>query len=154
MGFVDQEGSVYEDHNHGTAVLSTIGANLTGEMVGTAPQAKFWLLRTEDATSENLIEGLAIAGAEYADSIGADIINSSLGYATFDLSHQNHSFADLDGRTTTISKAAVMAARTGMIVCSSAGNYGNSNWYYIGAPADADSILTVGAVYSDETPLL
>ena len=151
--FVDQEGSVYEDHNHGTAVLSTIGANLTGEMVGTAPQAKFWLLRTEDATSENLIEEYNwLCGAEYADSIGADIINSSLGYTTFDLSHQNHSFADLDGRTTTISKAAVMAARTGMIVCSSAGNYGNSNWYYIGAPADADSILTVGAVYSDETP--
>lgn len=151
--FVDQEGSVYEDHNHGTAVLSTIGANLTGEMVGTAPQAKFWLLRTEDATSENLIEEYNwLCGVEYADSIGADIINSSLGYTTFDLSHQNHSFADLDGRTTTISKAAVMAARTGMIVCSSAGNYGNSNWYYIGAPADADSILTVGAVYSDETP--
>ena len=151
--FVAQESSVFEDHSHGMAVLSTIGARLEGEFVGTAPQAKFWLLRTEDAVSENLIEEYNwLCAAEFADSVGADIINSSLGYTTFDIVEQDHTYADLDGRTTPISKAAVMASRKGMIVCSSAGNYGNNNWYYLGAPADADSILSVGAVYADETP--
>ena len=151
--FVSQESSVYEDHSHGMAVLSTIGARLEGEFVGTAPQAKFWLLRTEDAASENLIEEYNwLCAAEFADSVGADIINSSLGYTTFDIAEQDHTYADLDGRTTPISKAAVMASRKGMIVCSSAGNYGNNSWHYLGAPADADSILSVGAVYADETP--
>lgn len=151
--FVEQEGTVYEDHNHGMAVVSTIATKLEGALVGTAPQARFWLLRTEDAASENLIEEYNwLCGAEFADSVGADIINSSLGYTTFDITEQDHTYADLDGRTTVISRAAMMAARTGMIVCSSAGNYGNNSWHYIGAPADADSILTVGAVYADETP--
>ena len=151
--FVAQESSVYEDHSHGMAVLSTIGARLEGEFVGTAPKAKFWLLRTEDAVSENLIEEYNwLCAAEFADSVGADIINSSLGYTTFDIAEQNHTYTDLDGRTTPISKAAVMASRKGIIVCSSAGNYGNNSWYYIGTPADADSILSVGAVYADETP--
>ena len=151
--FVTQENSVYEDHSHGMAVLSTIGGRLEGELIGTAPQAKFWLLRTEDAASENLIEEYNwLCAAEFADSVGVDIINSSLGYTTFDISEQDHTYTDLDGRTTPISKAAVMASRKGMIVCSSAGNYGNNSWYYIGAPADADSILSVGAVYADETP--
>ena len=151
--FVAQESSVYEDNSHGMAVLSTIGARLENEFIGTAPQAKFWLLRTEDAGSENLIEEYNwLCAAEFADSVGADIINSSLGYTTFDVTEQDHTYKDLDGRTTPISKAAVMASRKGIIVCSSAGNYGNNSWYYIGAPADADSILSVGAVYADETP--
>ena len=151
--FVAQESSVYEDNSHGMAVLSTIGARLENEFIGTAPQAKFWLLRTEDAGSENLIEEYNwLCAAEFADSVGADIINSSLGYTTFDVAEQDHTYKDLDGRTTPISKAAVMASRKGIIVCSSAGNYGNNSWYYIGAPADADSILSVGAVYADETP--
>lgn len=151
--FVEQEETVYEDHSHGMAVLSTIGACLEGEFVGTAPQAKFWLLRTEDAASENLIEEYNwLCAAEFADSAGADIINSSLGYTTFDLAEQDHAYSDLDGKTTPISRAAVIASRKGMIVCSSAGNYGNNSWHYIGAPADADSILTVGAVYADEMP--
>jgi subtilisin family serine protease len=80
------------------------------------------------------------------DSVGVDIINSSLGYTTFDLDYQNHSYADLDGFTTPISKAATFAARKGMIVCNSAGNAGNGSWYYISAPADADSIITVGSI--------
>lgn len=151
--FVDQEETVYEDHSHGTAVFSTIGAVLEGEITGTAPQAKFWLLRTEDANSENLIEEYYwLCAAEFADSVGVDIINSSLGYTTFDMANQNHTYADLDGKTTPISRAAVMASRKGMIVCNSAGNYGSNSWRYIGAPADADSILTIGAVYADETP--
>lgn len=151
--FVANEASVYEDHSHGMAVLSTMGGQLGEEIVGTAPKASYWLLRSEDVGSENLIEEYYwAAAAEYADSVGADIINSSLGYTTFDDSEQNHSYADLDGRTTPISIAATMAASKGIIVCNSAGNAGNDPWYYIGAPADADSILAVGAVGADEYP--
>jgi len=107
-------------------------------------------LRTEDASTETLIEeyNWAVA-AEFADSSGVDIINSSLGYTTFDITSQDHSYADLDGKTTVISRAATMASRKGMIVCNSAGNSGNNSWYYISAPADADSILSVGSVNID-----
>lgn len=151
--FVANESSVYEDHSHGMAVLSTMAGQSEGDLVGTAPKASYWLLRTEDVGSENLIEEYYwAAAAEYADSLGVDIINSSLGYTTFDDPEQDHSYADLDGRTAPISIAANMAARKGIIVCNSAGNSGNNSWHYIGAPADADSILAVGAVDSEEIP--
>ncbi|MBL6657212.1 MAG: S8 family serine peptidase [Flavobacteriales bacterium] len=145
--YVDREFSVYEDNYHGMSVLSTMGGYLEDEFLGTAPKASYWLLRTEDVSSETLIEeyNWAVA-AEFADSVGADIINSSLGYTTFDYPWQDHSYADMDGKTTVISRAATMASRKGIIVCNSAGNSGNSNWKYIGAPADADSILSVGSV--------
>ena len=109
------------------------------------------MLKTEDPYTETIIEeyNWAIA-AEFADSVGVDIINSSLGYTTFDITTQNHSYEDLDGKTTIISQAATIAARKGMIVCNSAGNSGNKNWRYIGAPADADSILTVGGVDAEQ----
>jgi hypothetical protein len=149
--FVNKEEAVYEDHSHGMSVLSTMAANKEGVMIGTAPDASYYLLRTEDVYSENLIEEYNwLAGAEYADSVGADIINSSLGYTTYDDPIQSHSYADMDGRTTVITRAAVMAARKGIIVCNSAGNEGDDNWHYIGAPADADSIFSVGAVDLDE----
>jgi subtilisin family serine protease len=124
-----------------------MGGYLEGEFLGTAPKASYWLLRTEDVSSETLIEeyNWAVA-AEFADSVGADIINSSLGYTTFDYPWHDHSYADMDGKTTVISRAATLASRKGIIVCNSAGNSGNSNWKYIGAPADADSILSVGSV--------
>lgn len=126
-----------------------MASNIPNILVGTAPEASYWLIRTEDPSSEYLIEEENwIAGAEFADSVGVDIINSSLGYTTFNLNSQNHSYTDLDGKTTRVSKGAAMAASKGMIICNSAGNSGNSSWYYIGAPADADSIITVGAVDS------
>jgi len=145
--FVDGESSVYEDNYHGMSVLSTMAGYLENDFLGTAPKASYWLFRTEDVGSETLIEeyNWAVA-AEFADSVGADIINSSLGYTTFDIVSQDHSYADLDGQTTVITKAATLAARKGIIVCNSAGNSGSSNWKYIVAPADADSILSVGAV--------
>ena len=148
--YVDGESSVYEDNYHGMSVLSTMAGYLENEFLGTAPKASYWLLRTEDASTETLIEeyNWAVA-AEFADSAGVDIINSSLGYTTFDFTSQDHSYADLDGKTTVISRAATMASRKGMIVCNSAGNSGNNSWYYIGAPADADSILSVGSVNAD-----
>ena len=134
-------------HTHGTSVLSTIGANLPGEMVGTAPHASFWLVRTEVGDYEALIEEYNwAAGAEFADSIGADVINSSLGYTTFDNPIYDHTYADLDGNTTPVTRAADLAASRGIIVVNSAGNEGGSPWQYIGAPADGDSVFSIGAV--------
>lgn len=145
--FVDNNDMVYDDHYHGTMVLSVIGGNIPGELIGTAPHASFHLLRPEDAPTEYIIEEYNWASAaEYADSVGADIINSSLGYTRFDDPNQDHSYSDLDGNTTPITRAADMAASKGMVVCNSAGNEGNGSWFRISAPADADSILAVGAV--------
>jgi subtilisin family serine protease len=145
--FVTGDTMVFEDYPHGMNVLSCMTGNLPGQLVGTAPHAKFWLLRTEDAATETMQEEFNwLVGAEFADSVGADIINSSLGYSYFDNTADNHTYADMNGRTTIISKAAVWAARVGILVVSSAGNSGGSPWYKITAPADADSILTIGAV--------
>jgi hypothetical protein len=145
--FVEGDNSVYEDDSHGSYVLSCMGANLPGDLIGTAPEADYWLLRSEDATSEYIVEEYFwAAAAEFADSVGADLINSSLGYTTFDDFTQDHSYADMDGNTTPGSRAADVAASRGILVCNSAGNSGSSPWTFIGAPADADSILAIGAV--------
>ena len=147
--FVDGDTNVFHGSYHGTAVLSTMCADLDGNMVGTAPEADYLLFRTEDVSSETLAEeDNWVVAAEWADSLGADLINTSLGYSVFDGGVGNHSYADMDGRTTPISLAAVAAARTGIIVVVSAGNEGMSSWRHITAPGDADSILTIGAVDS------
>ncbi len=145
--FVTPGESVFGQSTHGMSVLSVIGGFLPGEITGSAPDASFWLIRSENTFSEYLIEeDNWIAAAEFADSAGADIINTSLGYSEFDNILQNHDYADMDGNTTRISKAADIAASKGMLVVVSAGNEGNSAWKYITAPGDADSVLTVGAV--------
>lgn len=145
--FVDNEQDVFDDDAHGSMVLSVIGGNSPGELIGTAPHASFHLLRSENAPAEAIIEEYNWASAaEYADSAGVHIINSSLGYTVFDNPAQNHTYANLDGNTTPISIAADIAASKGMVVCNSAGNEGNGSWFRISAPADADSILAVGAV--------
>ncbi len=145
--FVAGGTNAYQGGDHGTMVFSCMAANKPGFMVGTAPKAKYWLLRTEDGSSETLTEEYNwIRGAEFADSVGADIITTSLGYTTFDNPIQNHSYQTLNGRTAPMSIAATMAARKGMFLLNAAGNEGNSSWKYIGVPADADSICTVGAV--------
>jgi serine protease AprX len=145
--FVDPNQTVYSSHFHGTYVLSVMAANQPGVIVGTAPHASYHLLLTEDIASEYPVEEFYWAqGAEYADSIGADMINSSLGYTTFYHPALNHQFSDMDGQTTLSTRAATMASRRGMLVMASAGNGGGSSWYIVGSPADADSILTVGAV--------
>lgn len=145
--FVEGNDSVYENDSHGMMVLSTMGGNLPGQLVGTAPKASYWLLRSEDAASEYPIEeDNWIAAAEFADSVGVDVINSSLGYSTFDNSSLDHTYADMDGNTTRISMAADLLADKGVLVVSSAGNEGNGSWHYITAPADGDSVLTIGAV--------
>ena len=145
--FVKKDNDVFQGHSHGMMVLSTMGSENKEQIIGTSPEASFWLLRSEDGDSENLIEEYNwLCAAEFSDSVGVDIINSSLGYTTFDDANQNHTYSDMDGRTTPVSIAANIASRKGMIVVNSAGNSGSSSWHYIGAPADADSILSVGAV--------
>jgi len=150
--FVSGGEAVYEDHQHGAMVLSVIAGSIDGRFKGTAPLASFHLLRSEDAGTETLLEEYNwVAAAEYADSAGVDIINTSLGYTTFDDTLQNHTYSDLDGNTTVIAKAADIAASKGMLLCVSAGNSGASSWQYISTPADADSVLTIAAVDSNGT---
>lgn len=140
---------VFEDYPHGMNVLSCMGGNLPGQLIGTAPKAKFWLIRTEDAATETLQEEVNwLVGAEFADSVGADVINSSLGYSKFDGGIGDHYYSDMDGNTTIVSNAADWAASVGIFVTTSAGNAGGPPWYKITAPADADSALTIGAVDS------
>lgn len=147
--FVDGGTNVYQGSNHGTAVMSCLAANVPGVIVGTAPGADYWLLRTEDAATETLSEEYNwIRGAEFADSVGVDILTTSLGYTEFDDASQNHTISQLNGRTAPMSIAANLAARKGMFVLNAAGNEGQSSWKKIGVPADADSICTVGAVDS------
>ncbi|MDJ0365873.1 S8 family serine peptidase [Hymenobacter sp. H14-R3] len=147
--FVDGGRQVYLRNGHGTACLSTIGGELPGYYVGTAPRATFHLCITEDVDSESPMEEANwLAAAEYADSVGVDVISSSLGYTTFDDATLSHTYADLNGRTALSSRAALGAARAGMVVVNSAGNDGGNNWRYVGVPADADSIIAVGAVDS------
>ncbi|MEP6751091.1 MAG: S8 family serine peptidase, partial [Bacteroidota bacterium] len=146
--YVANEQSVNEDHYHGAMCLSTIAANEPGQMIGGAPKAKFWLLRTEDANSEYPVEEENwVAAAEFADSAGADMITSSLGYSDFDDPSLSLSYAQRDGKTSIISIGANMAARKGILVTNSAGNSGNSagDAKYVICPADADSVLTIGA---------
>ncbi len=133
---------------HGTMVLSTMAANLPGIMVGTAPKANYWLIHTEDNGGEAVIEEYYwVSGAEFADSVGADIINSSLGYTTFLNSPEyDHTYADMDGNTCVSTIGADIAASKGILVVNSAGNSGGNSWFYIGAPADGDSVFTIGAV--------
>jgi serine protease AprX len=145
--FVDHEINVYDNDSHGTSVLSLLGGYASGQLIGPAYKASYYLLRTEDAATEYPVEEVNwLIGAEYADSAGADIISSSLGYNTFDDPSMNHTYADLNGNTTIISRAADMAVSTGMIVVNSAGNEGANPWFYIIAPADGDSVLAIGAV--------
>lgn len=148
--FVDREISVNEDHYHGSAVLSLMAGYIPGEFYGTAISANYHLLRSEDANGEYIIEeDYWVRAAEYADSAGCDIINTSLGYTTFDDSTQNHTYADMDGNTTLIAKASDLASSKGILCITSAGNLGDSNWGYVSTPADADSVLTIGAIDVD-----
>ena len=147
--FVNPGNNVYNEYPHGMWVLSLMGGNFPGRLIGTAPQASFWLIRTEDVNSENIIEEYNWdAGAEFADSAGADIINSSLGYTQFDDPTQNHTWADLTGDKTPVTIAANTAAQKGIVVCNSAGNYAADPWHYLGFPADGFHVLTCAAVDS------
>jgi serine protease AprX len=147
--FVANEASVNEDHNHGADCFSIIAANRPGAIVGSAPHAKFWLFRTEDVNSEMPVEEQNwIAAAEFADSAGVQIFSTSLGYNDFDDPALSYDHSKRDGNTAMITRAADLAARKGILVTNSAGNYGDNNndSKYVLVPADGDSVLAVGAV--------
>ncbi|MEZ5015302.1 MAG: S8 family serine peptidase [Chitinophagales bacterium] len=145
--FPDDNEHVFDFSTHGANVLSIMGGDIPGVFSGSAPDASFYLYRTEIVDSETVAEeDYWLEGAEMADFVGADIINSSLGYTTFDGGIGDHTYADMDGNTTVVTNAADMAAAVGILVCNSAGNEGDSEWHFIGAPADGDSVFTIGAV--------
>lgn len=151
--FVNFDGSVWEDGSHGTNALSCIAGNIPGIFVGTAPDANFVLVRTENEAYESrLEESNWLAGAEYADSMGADLISSSLGYTTFTDKEFSHTYSDMDGKTTLITRAADKAFEKGIMVMNSAGNEGYSPWHYIGAPADGINVVASGGVDVYMTP--
>ncbi len=144
---VERDKGVYESAQHGTSVLSVMGANTPGYFVGTAPDATYFLLKTEDTGGEFPIEEINwIFGAEWADSLGVDIINASLGYTTFSNPVYNRPYSMLDGRSTIGARGASIAAQKGMIICNSAGNSGDEPWHFLGVPADAPGVVAVGAV--------
>jgi serine protease AprX len=148
----NQEGDSPSQHNHGTLVLSAIGGYFPGQLIGPAYAAEYVLAKTEDISSERKVEeDNWVAAAEWADSLGVDIISTSLGYSIFDPAETDYSYADMDGNTAIITRAADLAVRKGILVFASAGNEGDSNWYYITAPADGDSVITMGAVHPNGT---
>lgn len=145
--FVNPNSNIFQESSHGMMVLSIMGGNIADSLVGTAPKASYLLLRSEDAPTENLVEeDNWVAAIEFADSVGVDVVNSSLGYTTFDDTTIVRTFADMNGRVSRASLAATYAGRRGMILCISAGNSALNPWHHIGVPTDADSILSVGAV--------
>jgi len=150
--FVLPGNNVYNEHWHGTAVLSIMGGNIPGTLVGTAPKASYWLLRSEDAPTENIIEEYNwVSAAEFADSVGADLIHSSLGYTTFDTPKYNHTCADMNGHSAPSTIGANFAASKGMAVVVSAGNEGGTGWNCMSAPADGDDVEAIAAVDASGT---
>lgn len=149
--FVYGSTTVYSQSTHGTSCLSTIGAYDPNNMVGTAPKASFYLIHTEDGNSETIVEEYNwVSGAEYADSLGVDVCTTSLGYIDFDdeMAQWNHPFEHYDGHTAPMTIGAEIAASRGMICLNSAGNEGDGTCT-LGIPADAEHILTIGAVDSN-----
>jgi len=145
--FVQPEVDPMRKHTHGTMVLSCIASYLPGKLVGTAPMVQVYVAQTEESGSEDRVEeDNWVAGIEHADSLGCQVLNSSLGYTTFDDTVNQRTYADMTGAVSRASIAATIAASKGLLICNSAGNEGGKKWNYIGAPADAKDILSVGAV--------
>lgn len=152
--YVSQTTDVYSLHNHGTMTLSCMGGYIDNELVGTAPDASYYLFVTEDVTEENPVEeSYWVEAAEEADRLGVDVISTSLGYYQFDDSTYGHTYSDFTGNTAFASKGANIAFSKGIIVVASAGNSGNSvePFNHVGVPAEATNVLAVGAVKADET---
>ena len=145
--FVNPEADIYAESSHGMSVLSCMAMNQPNVMIGTAPEASYWLLRSEDEYSENLVEQDYWAAAiEFADSVGVDLVNTSLGYYSFDDPTKNYRYRDLTGPYALMSREAAKAADKGIVVVCSAGNSGSGSWKKITPPGDAENVITVGAV--------
>lgn len=146
--FVDRDADIGDD-DHGSEVLSVMAALDHGSMIGAAPYATYILARTEIVEGDDIREeeDYWIAGIEWADSLGADVVNSSLGYSEFD--DFTYTYDDMDGKTARTTIAANIAAEHGVAVVTSAGNEGNKPWYYITSPADGFDVIAVGSVNRD-----
>ena len=148
--FVNPKSDIYEENSHGMKVLSCMAANIKDVFVGTAPEASYWLLRSEDQDTEQPVEEDYWAAAiEFADSVGVDVVNTSLGYHEFDEGYPAYRYRDLDGHYSLMSHSASMAADKGMVVVCSAGNSGRGAWKKITPPGDSENVITVGALTKD-----
>ena len=147
--FVDRTSDVYAftGSSHGTKVLSTMAGFVQDQFVGTAPDASYYVFRTEEAASENPVEeSYWVEAAERADSLGVDMINTSLGYRVFDNINYNYTPEDMNGEVAFISKGASIAVEKGILVVVSAGNAGATDWQTVGAPGDSPDVLSIGGV--------
>jgi len=155
--YVNKSSNFYSANNHGTFVLSSMGGYVDGQLVGTAPDAKYYLYITEDAisafpNSENPVEESNwVEAAEEADRVGVDIISTSLGYFGYDNPAYSHTYSDMTGDLAFASRGANIAFEKGIIVVASAGNEGQQIEPHVGIPAEAKNVIAVGAVKSDET---
>ncbi len=148
--FVQRDDFVYENSTHGNSIWSVMAANKPHLMIGTAPDASYYLFKAEDVRGEYPAEEFYwLLAAEYADSVGVDIINSSMGYHAFRDAAFSYQKKDLDGQTALISRAAQWASDKGLLVVNAAGNEGHKEWQTLAAPADVADVLTVGASDAD-----
>ena len=148
--FVNPNSDIYEENSHGMKVLSCMAANVKNVLIGTAPEASYWLLRSEDQDTEQPIEEDYWAAAiEFADSVGVDVVNTSLGYNAFDEGYPAYRYRDLDGHYSLMSHSASLAADKGILVVCSAGNSGRGAWKKVTPPGDSENVLTVGALTKD-----
>lgn len=147
FNYVNNNQEVYQFTDHGTQVFSVLAGFDSVEIIGSAFKSDYFLLVSEEDGPEFRIEEYNwLFAAEFADSAGVDIINSSLGYWDFDDSSMNYSYQDFDGMTTVVARAANMASERGILIVASAGNEGNTSWDHITSPADSEKVLAVGAV--------
>src|SRR5699024_5908236 len=146
------DGTIFSSIDHGTKVLSTMALNFPHKFIGSAPQASYLLLRSEDEHSEFPVEeDYWVAAIEYADSLGVRLVNTSLGYNHFDDSTLNYTYKELTGNKSFISRGANTAFDKGMLIVGSAGNEGNKEWGKVTMPGDSKKMLTIGAVALDST---
>jgi serine protease AprX len=149
--FVNKSNNFYSGDTHGTAVLSLMGGFVEGQLIGTAPDAHYYLYITEDAAAENPVEESNwVEAAEEADRVGVDIITSSLGYFGYDNPNYSHTYSDMTGNLAFASRGANIAFEKGIVVLASAGNEGRTTEPHVGIPAEAKNVIAVGAVQADE----
>lgn len=147
FNYVSSSTNIYTGGTHGTLVLSTMGGYVENSLVGTAPDASYYLFITEDISVENPIEeSYWVEAAEEADRLGVDIITTSLGYFGYDNPNYSYTYEDMNGITSFASRGADVAFSRGIICVTSAGNSGATTNPHISVPADANSTLAVGAV--------
>jgi len=151
--FIYDTTYVFDYSSHGSQVLSCMASYMPETHVGTAPRASYALYLSDDASTEQAIEEDNFAAAvERADSLGADLVTTSLGYNTFDDPADSHTYSELDGKTTIPARTANIAVRKGILMIASAGNEGTSSWQHILTPGDADSAMTIGSVDNQKVP--